>query len=81
MKLNVENIAKNIKKIWRQIYEVIDTSFFAETKHFPLEFQINVKILQQTSVPTIWSQSSFEKNGYGKRFIYTSSDYPPKGFR
>ena len=37
IKLDVENIVKNKNK-WRPIYEVIDTSFFAETKTFPPEF-------------------------------------------
>ena len=51
MKVDVENIAKTN---WRPIYEVTDTSFFAETKLFPPEFLDQCKTFpKKTSVLTI----------------------------
>ena len=37
-KIDIKNIDKNIKKIWRPIYDVIYISFFEETEKFPQHF-------------------------------------------
>ena len=43
MKVDVENISKNKKIIWRPIYEVINAPFVEETKMVPPKYQTNVK--------------------------------------
>ena len=35
LKVDVKNISKNKKSIWRPTYEVIDVTFFEETDIFP----------------------------------------------
>ena len=38
MDIDVENINKNDKNRWRNIYEAIDAPYFGEVKLFPKEF-------------------------------------------
>ena len=38
LKVYVKNIARNRRKIWRQIYEVIDAPYFEEIENLPQDF-------------------------------------------
>ena len=38
MNLDIENIANKKQPFWRPIYEVIENSYFEETKLFPIFF-------------------------------------------
>ena len=39
MNADIENIASKKQPFWRSIYEVIDDSYFEETKLFPTTFK------------------------------------------
>ena len=80
MKIDVENIAKNKNTYWRPIYEVIQDSFFAETKTFPpivLELcgKIQMRLISyHLKSKYLWKKMAMEQGLYAQVVIIRQKD-------
>ena len=81
MDVEIENIASKKYPFWRPIYEVIENSYFEETKLFPTTFlnQCRNNPNEPQNIPSE-VKAAFKK--WPWKMVCTKSGYdPPKGVR
>ena len=71
-KIDVTNIFKNTKTIWRPIYEVIDAQIMKKRIIFHKLFQTSVKVIEIKTQFLPSDVKKFFKKGYVTRVICTS---------
>ena len=70
MNLEIENIAITNKQVWRSVYDEIHDEYFKAVKLFPAQCSDHCK--KRTSKHTKLIESSFKKDGFVTRVVFTS---------
>ena len=79
LNVDIEHISSKKEPFWRPIYEVIDNSYFEETKLFPTAF-LNQCLKIQMNLRTYQIKSKqLKKKEYGTGVLCTSCYDLPKG--
>ena len=81
MNVDIENSASKKQSFWRPIYEVIENSYFEETRLFPTFVLTNVEIIKKNLITYRIKLKQFFFNGYGTGVVCTSGYDPTKGVR